>query len=135
MTPNQLEQRFLPLIRRRSSLTLLPAAEAIRLLKESAFCDVKLLGVESFRIFDDGGPNDGGIQPSTEYSNLCWGIFKDNEFQWDMGLQTHFKDSEDPLGDTIELINKGSKAGFDWIEVHLLDPVTNLELFFLEDEE
>lgn len=129
MTIDELEAKYLPRIRRHSSVLVLHASDAKALLQECEDVDVRFLGVEAFRF-----PGGGGIQPGLEFSNISFGKTEDvggklRVVEFRRALPHEWKD-HDCFRHTIELIDRGVAAGFDWYEVSLEVPSADAELLF-----
>ena len=129
MNASELEEKYLPRIILKGGLFLLPWEIATNLLKDCLKCDIRFLGVEAFRIFEEGG-----IQPSMEFSNVCFGTAAESngklEFTPETRLQTPWNIDPGALEKTLDLITEGAKNGYCWYEVSLEDPETNELLFF-----
>jgi len=128
MTPHELEQTFSPKVRKLGGVRLLPANEAMKLLSAASSFDLQLVGVEAFKIHVDGN-----IEPSMEYSNICYGTVEEGadgvEFQPDLRLRSPYNTSKNAVSETIQLIEVGSNNGFTWFEVTLFDKQANRLLF------
>jgi len=132
MNSSELEAKYLPYVRRVSGVLLLPAAEAIHLLEDSQSVNVKLIGIEAFRL-----PEGGGIQPSMEFSNISYGTVAEKdgetEFNPDLRLRTPWNSDPEALENTRALIAEGVANGYSWYEVSLEDLESNELLFFRRD--
>jgi hypothetical protein len=133
MKPHDLERKYQPHLKRVSNLVLLPASEAINLLEDAKTSAVRLLGVEAFRISDDGG-----VQPSLEFSNVCYGTAHHDgtQFRFEPELRPRDPWNKDPelLIHTQQLIRDGAAHGYAWYEVSLEDLSSERLLFFGEEE-
>jgi hypothetical protein len=132
LNATELEKKYLQRVSRTGSLLLLSAADAIELLDDLAKAGVTFLGVEAFRLFDDGG-----VQPAMEFSNISFGQTekKDGKFQltsFRRDLRSDWKNDPDALSRTKDLIQEGKANGYDWFEVSIEDPDTGELLFFRE---
>jgi hypothetical protein len=132
MNSSELEAKYLPCVRRVSGVLLMPAAEAIRLLEDSQSANVKLIGVEAFRLLEGGG-----IQPAMEFSNISYGAIEEEggkiEFNPDLRLRTPWNSDPEALENTRILIAEGAANGYSWYEVSLEDLESNELLFFRRD--
>ena len=128
MNAEELERRYLPYVRRVSGLVLLPADQVMRLLDDCTNADVRFLGVEAFRLFDDGG-----VQPAMEFSNITYGKIEQQEgqatFTPDFGLREPWRTDPSALQNTRALVAEGAANGYSWYEVWLEDPATEAPLF------
>jgi hypothetical protein len=129
MTIDELETKYLARLRRHGSVLILHATDAKALLQECTHVDVRLLGVEAFRFTIDGS-----IQPSMEFSNLSFGKIDEvggrlRVVEFRRSLRSEWK-TDDVFRSTIELIDRGVAAGFDWYEVSLEVPSSDEELLF-----
>ena len=125
-----LEEKYGPKLNTKQSLALLNAEDAISLLDDSKAVGLKLLGVEAFRLFPDGG-----IQPSIEFSNISFGkVEEKNDGPVFTGfkrkLRKSWSDSGNAFDESKDLIRRGLANGFAWYEVSLEDPETGKMLFF-----
>jgi hypothetical protein len=124
----ELERKYLPYVRRVGSLVLLPADEAIRLLQDCASTNVRFLGIEAFRVFDDGA-----VQPALSFSNISYGKVGEQDgktdFTPDFGLREGWFGDPTALQRSQDLIAKGTAEGYSWYEVHLENPATEEPLF------
>ena len=118
MNSSELEAKYLPHVRRVSGLLLMPATEAVRLLQDCQSVNVKLVGVEAFRL-----PEGGGIQPAMEFSTISYGtvLEKNGEmnFNPDLRLRTPWNSDPEALKHTQALIAEGAANGYSWYEVSL----------------
>lgn len=132
MTPSELEAKYLPHIRRVGGLRLLPTELVVRLLGECANVNVRLLGVEAFRL-----PEDGGVQPAMEFSNVSYGTVEHNEkgveFKPELRMRTPWNSDPQALLHTQALLEEGSRNGYGWYEISLEDCESNELLFFRVD--
>ena len=89
----------------------MPAEEAIRLLGECADASVHLLGVEAFRLFDDGA-----VQPAIQFSNISYGTVERHngevEFKPDLRLRSPWNVDPDAIQNTPALIAAGAAEGY-----------------------
>jgi len=128
MEPHDLERKYRPHLKRVSGLRLLPAAYALDLLEDAKAVAVRLLGVEAFRLFDDGG-----VQPSMDFSNVSFGtIDRGGEFHPELRPREPWNTDPHLLNHTQELIREGAANGFEWFEVSLEDLSSERLLFFEE---
>jgi len=129
MTPAELEAKYLPHIRRMSSLRLLPTEVAIQLLHECTHVNLRLLGVEAFRLIEGGG-----VQPALEYSNISYGTIErtnnEVEFKPELRLRTPWNTDPEALLNTRALVEEGATHGYGWYEVSLKDIESDELLFF-----
>jgi hypothetical protein len=130
MNLRELESKYQPHLRRVGGLLLLPAEQAVNLLEDAKAARVQLRGVEAFRIFDDGG-----IQPSLEFSNTCYGtVSPDGEFRPNLRRRQPWNTDPQLIDHTQELIRQGAANGYGWYEVSLEDVSTECLLFFRDDD-
>ncbi|MEM6820165.1 MAG: hypothetical protein AAF578_15405 [Pseudomonadota bacterium] len=134
MNATELEKKYLERVNRSGSLLLLSASDAVRLLDDLIRADARFLGVEAFRIFDDGG-----VQPAMEFSNISFGRIeeKDGEIRlksFRRDLRDGWRNHPDTVSRTKDLIAEGQANGYDWYEVSIEDPDTGELLFFSEFE-
>jgi hypothetical protein len=131
MTSRELEKQFLPLAIVRNSLILFEAAVAVQIVRRSFEEHLRFLGVEAFRIWDDGR-----VQPGLEFSNVSFGYVaeRDGKLQIEsFGRQPRSdQKAETACEDTLQLIAEGAKSGYGWFEVSIEDPITQELLFFRE---
>ena len=131
MEPHDLERKYQPYLKRVAGLRLLPAAYAVDLLEDAKAVAVRLRGVEAFRLFDDGG-----VQPSMEFSNVSFGtIDHGGKFHAELRPRTPWNTDPHLVSHTQELIREGAANGFEWSEVSLEDPSSERLLFFEEGTE
>ena len=130
MKATALENKYLDRITRSRSLLLIPATDAIELLEDCASADVRFLGVEAFRLFDDGG-----VQPAMTYSNISFGKLEEKDGKLELAsfrreLRSGWRNDPEVLAHTRELIREGEANGYTWYEVSIEDPDTGELLFF-----
>src|SRR4051794_17168426 len=129
-SPSDLEEMYVGRLKRVGSLLLLASADAMRLLDDSRASDVRLLGVEAFRLFDDGG-----VQPAMDFSNISFGKVEEQDGKlavtsFERGLRSEWQQNTEVIESTKALILDGAANGFDWYEVSLEDRATGELLFF-----
>ena len=133
MDADKLEQKYLEYIRREGSILLLSSEYALQLLDDCEASDARFLGVEAFRLFDNGG-----IQPAMSYSNVSFGTAQDveGELHVELGRRLHsaWIERSDAIKATKALIEKGTADGYPWYEVSLEHPQTGEPLFFRRTE-
>jgi hypothetical protein len=130
MEPHELERKYQPHLKRVGGLLLLPAAQAVDLLEDAKGSAVLLRGVEAFRILD----NDG-IQPSLEFSNICYGtVDSGGAFRAELRPREPWNNDPQLIAHTQELILRGAANGYGWYEVSLEDVSRECLLFFGEEE-
>jgi predicted DNA-binding WGR domain protein len=134
LNATELEMKYLERVNRSGSLLLLPAADALQLIGDLADADARFLGVEAFRLFDDGG-----VQPAMQFSNISFGRVEQKDGavkvkSFRRGLRDGWSNDPDALSRTKDLIQKGRASGYDWYEVSIEDPDTGELLFFREFE-
>lgn len=129
MNAIELERKYLGQVRRVGNLLLLTADEAIRLHDDCLNAEVRLLGVEAFRLFDDGG-----VLPAIEYSNVSFGNLQEQDgkakFEFKRGLRMPWNSDAAVIEHTKALIEEGSSNGYSWYEVSIEDSTTGEMLFF-----
>jgi hypothetical protein len=126
MEPHDLERKYQPHLKRVGGLRLLPAAYAVDLLEDAKAVAVRLLGVEAFRLFDDGG-----VQPSMEFSNVSFGtVDRSGAFHAELRPREPWNTDPHLVSRTQELIREGASNGFEWFEVSLEDSSSERLLFF-----
>jgi len=100
----------------------------MRLLDDCANADIRFLGVEAFRLFDDGG-----VQPAMEFSNISYGKVEQQAgratFTPDFGLREPWRTDPSALQNTRALVAEGAANGYAWYEVWLENPATEASLF------
>jgi hypothetical protein len=127
---SDLEATYIGRVKRVGSLLLLASSDAVRLLDDSRASDVRLLGVEAFRLFDDGG-----VQPALDYSNISFGNLEEQDGKlavtsFKRGLRSNWQHDADIIESTKGLILEGTVNGYGWYEVSLEDRATGELLFF-----
>jgi len=131
MSPSEIEKKYGPKVRQIGSLLLLSTEHALSLLDDCSASPVRFLGVEAFRVYDDGG-----VQPAMEFSNISFGTLPppgtEETFEFKRGPRPGWKGNIDALLETKELIQRGALEGCTWYEVSLEDPETESLLFFGE---
>ena len=130
MNARELERKYIPLLRKVGGLLLLASADAVNLLDDSLNSEVKFLGVEAFRVFDNGS-----VQPTMEFSNIRFGKVEEiggklDVVEFKRGLQAPWLADPQVIQRTKALILEGTSKGYSWYEVSLEDPTTNELLFF-----
>jgi hypothetical protein len=130
MTATELEAKYVGHIREEGSLRLLASDDAIRLLDDCATSEIRFLGVEAFRLF-----NDGGVQPAMEYSNISFGKIEERDGKlevtaFERSLRSPWAGDLAVYEKTKALIREGTSNGYSWYEVSVEDPNTNELLFF-----
>lgn len=130
MNATELEKKYLERVNRSGSLLLLPASDAMELLDDLTEAHAKFLGVEAFRLFDDGG-----VQPAMEFSNISFGQMEETNGKLELksfrrDLRSGWKNDPNALSRTKDLIQEGQTNGYDWYEVSVEDPDTGELLFF-----
>ena len=131
MNAAELEAKYIDQIQRVSCLLLLPADDAVQLVRSCASLDdVQLLGVEAYRILDDGR-----VQPAIEFSNLSFGQMEDDDGRlklkiYERALRTQWKNLPNLFDATVRLIDDGKANGYAWYEVSIEDSATRELLFF-----
>ena len=131
MNAAELEKKYLSHIRNKQGVLLLPADEAICLLDDCTVSEVRLLGIEAFRLFPGGG-----IQPAMEFSNISFGKIEEVDeklkcTELKRGLRTPWSTADPALIErTKALIRQGLESGYPWYEVSLEDPANGELLFF-----
>ena len=131
MNAAELEAEHIDQIQRVSCLLLLPADNAIQLVRSCASTDgVRLLGVEAYRRL-----RDGGVQSGMEFSNISFGQMENDRGTlklktFERDLRAAWKNRSNLHDDTVQLINEGKGNGFDWYEVSIEDLDAQELLFF-----
>jgi len=131
MTATELEQKYIDRIKNRHGILLLPADDAIKLIDDCSTTNVRFLGVEAFRLFENGG-----IQPAMEYSNISFGQVEQHDDgklelkSFERDLRRLWKNDPKVLENTKALIREGAADGYGWYEVSIEDPATGDLLFF-----
>jgi len=133
MNAAELERKYLPRIRNKRGILLLLADEAISLLDDCSASEVRLLGIEAFRLFPGGG-----IQPAMEFSNISFGTIEEVDgnlkcTELERALGSAWSTDSALIESTKALIRQGSESGYPWYEVSLEDP-SNGELLFFRAE-
>jgi hypothetical protein len=131
MNAAELESEHIEQIRRVGCLLLLPADDAIQLIRSCASSeDVRLLGVEAYRILDDAQ-----VQPGIEFSNISFGQMENDGRRFKLktferGLRTPWENQTNLHDATVRLIDEGKANGYAWYEVSIEDLATREMLFF-----
>jgi hypothetical protein len=130
MTAVELEKKYLNRIKRVGSLLLLKSEDAIQLLDDCAKVEVRFLGVEAFRLFENGS-----VQPSMDYSNISFGKIEENDGKlevtsFERELHSVWKSNSAIFENTKQLIQEGTVNGYSWFEVSIEDLATDELLFF-----
>lgn len=130
MNAHELEQEFLPSLVVRNSLLLFEAPTARRLVSKCFEFGLPFLGIEAFRLFENGG-----VQPSMEFSNISFGRVEERAGQlqvtsFERQLRSEWAARNSVCADTLRLIEQGAAAGYGWFEVSIEDPDSNELLFF-----
>ncbi len=130
MTATELEAKYAGRIKDVGSLRLLASDDAIHLLDDCANSEIHFLGVEAFRLFDDGG-----VQPAMEYSNISFGKIEEQDGKlevtaFERSLRSPWTGDLAVYEKTKALIREGTSNGYSWYEVSIEDPNTNELLFF-----
>jgi hypothetical protein len=130
MTATELETKYVGYIKEVGSLRLLASDDAIRLLDDCATSEISFLGVEAFRLFDDGG-----VQPAMDYSNISFGKIEEcggklEVTAFERTLRSPYAGDTSVYEKTKALIREGTSNGYPWYEVSIKDPNTDELLFF-----
>ncbi len=131
MNATELEAEYIDQIQRVSCLLLLPADDAIQLVRSCGSSHaVRFLGVEAYRRLEDGR-----VQPGSEFSNISFGQIENDRGTLKLKtFERRPRTASDNLStlhdDTVQLINEGKGNGFDWYEVSIEDLDTQELLFF-----
>lgn len=130
MNARDLEAEFLPSAVVKSSLILFESPVASRLVRKCFEAGLPFLGIEAFRLSDDGG-----VQPALEFSNISFGRVEENNNQlqlvsFERSLRQGWAHRTSLRDDTLRLIDEGTNEGYCWFEVSIEDPDTEELLFF-----
>lgn len=130
MNARELEKKYLDRILNSGGLMLLPVSAVLELLDDLATANARFLGVEAFRVFDEGG-----VQPGMEFSNTSFGQIDEIDGKLQVtslrrDLMPEWKNEPDVLSRSKEMVLKGQADEYDWYEVSIEDPDTDDLLFF-----
>jgi hypothetical protein len=130
MNAAEFEAKYIGQAKRVGSLILFRANDALGMLDECFESGLPFLGVEAFRLFDDGG-----IQPSMEFSNVSFGKIESRDgvlqvTSFERKLQSAWEEAKSIRDATKDLIRQGALSGYDWFEISINDPASGELIFF-----